>query len=162
MKISFRAAGQVYTLDLEQTQLGYRALLEGQVFDVRVVKVEPGVFHLEIEGRPATIFWASEGPQRWVSYQGRTFLVDKRTSLARRRPEEAGAENKLRAPMPGQVRSVEVASGDLVTKGQTLLLLEAMKMEIRIQAPCDGQVARLMVEIGDTVERDQLLVEINV
>ena len=161
MKVSFRVDDRVHTLDLEKTPQGYQAILEGQVFKVQVVKVDPGVFHLEIDGRPATIYWAREGTERWISFQGQTTLVDKRTSLARRRPEDIGTENRLRAPMPGQVRAVEVTSGDPVTKGQTLMLLEAMKMEIRIQSPRDGQVARLAVAVGDLVERDQLLVEIS-
>ena len=62
--------------------------------------------------------------------------------------------------MPGQVRAVNVAEGESVTKGQTLLVLEAMKMEIRIQAPRDGKVAKLFVQQGQTVEREQMLIEI--
>jgi pyruvate carboxylase subunit B len=62
--------------------------------------------------------------------------------------------------MPGQVRAVNVQAGDPVTKGQTLLLLEAMKMEIRVQAPMDGVVKRLIVKQGQTVEREQVLIEI--
>ena len=48
-----------------------------------------------------------------------------------------------------------------MTKGQTLLVLEAMKMEIRIQAPRDGKVMKLFVEQGQTVEREQILIEID-
>ena len=47
----------------------------------------------------------------------------------------------VRAPMPAQVRDVQVQAGDTVEKGQTLLLLEAMKMEIRIKAPIAGQLS---------------------
>jgi biotin carboxyl carrier protein len=61
--------------------------------------------------------------------------------------------------MPGQVRSVEVAPGQAVKKGQTLVVVEAMKMEMRVQAPRDGTVKRLLARQGDTVERGQLLVE---
>jgi len=56
---------------------------------------------------------------------------------------------------------VNVAEGDAVESGQTLLVLEAMKMEIRIQAPMDGVVARLAVGEGDTVEREEFLVEVD-
>ena len=59
-----------------------------------------------------------------------------------------------------QVRTVNVREGDTVTKGQTLLVLEAMKMEIRIQAPQDGVVTKSFVEQGQTVEREQILMEI--
>jgi biotin carboxyl carrier protein len=62
--------------------------------------------------------------------------------------------------MPGQVRAVNVSEGEAVVKGQTLMLLEAMKMEIRIQAAMDGQVRKLFVVQGQTVEREQALVEI--
>jgi biotin carboxyl carrier protein len=62
--------------------------------------------------------------------------------------------------MPGQVQEVSVAEGTEVTKGQTLVLLEAMKMEIRIQAPQDGEIAQVFVEAGQSVDRDQALVEL--
>jgi biotin carboxyl carrier protein len=61
--------------------------------------------------------------------------------------------------MPGQVRSVAVRVGDVVKKGQTLLTMEAMKMEIRIQALKDGTVKTLHVSQGQTVEREQILIE---
>jgi biotin carboxyl carrier protein len=62
--------------------------------------------------------------------------------------------------MPGQIRAVKVNEGDVVTKGQTLLVLEAMKMEIRIHAPGDGRVKELFVKKGQTVEREQVLMNI--
>jgi biotin carboxyl carrier protein len=61
--------------------------------------------------------------------------------------------------MPGQVVDVLVAEGETVTRGQTLVILEAMKMEIRAAAPADGRVKRLLVGKGDVVERGQHLVE---
>jgi biotin carboxyl carrier protein len=64
----------------------------------------------------------------------------------------------LVAPMPGLVRSVNVVEGESVMKGQTLLTVEAMKMEIRIQAPKDGVVKSLTVKVGQTVEREQILI----
>ena len=62
--------------------------------------------------------------------------------------------------MPGQVRAVNVSEGEAVVKGQTLAVLEAMKMEIRIQSPADGKVKKLYIKQGQTVEREQTLIEI--
>ncbi|HEY81509.1 MAG TPA: pyruvate carboxylase subunit B, partial [Caldilineae bacterium] len=59
---------------------------------------------------------------------------------------------------PGQVRAVHAASGDAVSQGQTLMLLEAMKMEIRVQAPCDGVVEAVRADAGQVVEKDEVLV----
>jgi biotin carboxyl carrier protein len=62
--------------------------------------------------------------------------------------------------MPGRVLDVLVAEGDSVQKGDTLVLLEAMKMELRVQAPVDGQIACVLCAAGQVVERGQLLVEL--
>jgi biotin carboxyl carrier protein len=52
------------------------------------------------------------------------------------------------------------AEGEAVTRGQTLLLLEAMKMELRVTAPADGRVWRVHCATGQVVERGQLLIEL--
>ena len=62
--------------------------------------------------------------------------------------------------MPGQVRQVRVAEGDRVERGQTLIVLEAMKMEIRVPATHAGRVARLLVQEGQVVERGQPLIDV--
>ena len=67
----------------------------------------------------------------------------------------------LTAPMPGAVLATEVNSGDKVSKGDLLLILEAMKMEHRITATMDGIISKLHVATGDQVENGQLLVTLN-
>ena len=66
----------------------------------------------------------------------------------------------LIAPMPGAILATEVKSGDTVSKGDVLIVLEAMKMEHRITAPRDGKVENVHVTIGDQVEKEQLLVSL--
>lgn len=65
------------------------------------------------------------------------------------------------APMPGNILDIKVANGASVTKGQVLVILEAMKMENEIVAPQDGTVASINVSKGDTVEAGQTLVSLN-
>ncbi len=62
--------------------------------------------------------------------------------------------------MPGRVLDVLVAVGDVVAKGATLVLLEAMKMELRINAPLDGRITKVACVPGQIVARDQPLVEL--
>ena len=68
----------------------------------------------------------------------------------------AGGE-KIAAPMPATILSVNVAAGDAVKKGQVLMILEAMKMENEIMAPCDGTVTSVSVTKGAAVESGALL-----
>lgn len=66
-------------------------------------------------------------------------------------PAPAGAGEKVTAPMPGTILDVKVSVGDTVTKGQAIMVLEAMKMENDIVAPCDGKITSVTVKKGDTV-----------
>ena len=70
------------------------------------------------------------------------------------------ADTSVYAPMPGQVRQVLIEEGEDVSSGQLLLLLEAMKMEIRILSPGDGKIIRLNVKEDQQVDKDDFLLEI--
>ncbi len=76
---------------------------------------------------------------------------------------EAAAEvGRLTAPMPGKVVSFAVKAGDKVTKGQTLAVMEAMKMEHTISAPADGEVLELLYAAGDQVAEGSELLKLSV
>jgi acetyl-CoA carboxylase biotin carboxylase subunit len=90
---------------------------------------------------------------------GVTYTLSKgNTAQSRRKAHHA--EGALTAVMPGQVTKILVSVGDTVTKGQTLALLEAMKMEIRVNAPSDGTVQNILVEQGQVVERGAVIIEL--
>ncbi|MCW1382430.1 acetyl/propionyl/methylcrotonyl-CoA carboxylase subunit alpha [Novosphingobium sp. KCTC 2891] len=85
--------------------------------------------------------------------------------LVRLERTEGGAggiasDGAIRAPMPGRVISVDVAAGQAVTKGQKLMVLEAMKMEHALTAPFDGTVAELTVAAGAQVQVEALLARV--
>lgn len=161
MKLSFEHNSESISLDLTPTGSGksYRATVGDRSLDVEIFQSKDGRLDLLIDGERVTAYVSSDNTKRWVTVNGQTVVLTK-SSGTRRSGHAHHAAGELTAPMPGQVRAVNVGEGDAVTKGQTLLLLEAMKMEIRIQSPQDGVVKKLLVKQGQTVEREQLLVEI--
>jgi biotin carboxyl carrier protein len=66
----------------------------------------------------------------------------------------------LTAPMPGKILSVEVGHGDRVSRGQTLVILEAMKMKNAIKSPYDGVVLEIKVRPDQTVAHGDLLLQL--
>ncbi len=67
--------------------------------------------------------------------------------------------NQVMAPMPGLVLNIEIEQGQSVSKGEALVILEAMKMENVIKSPGDGVIKRIAVSQGDAVEKNTLLIE---
>jgi len=68
---------------------------------------------------------------------------------------------QIKAPMPGLVLNVLVAVGDQVNKGDSLLVLEAMKMENMIKSPTDGTIKKIEIKQGDKVEKNEVLISFN-
>ncbi|RIK96273.1 MAG: 3-methylcrotonyl-CoA carboxylase [Burkholderiales bacterium] len=120
---------------------------------------------VRIDGHRLPIHVAFEGPptrpsRMWLDHCGfAAGVVDAASLPSRRMRAEAGGE--LRARMHGRVATIAVAEGDRVRAGQTLLSIEAMKMEHRIGSPTSGRVAAIAVSVGAQVSPATLLVRID-
>jgi biotin carboxyl carrier protein len=162
MKTVFELGSQTYTADVIPGRSGssFRVHLGEETIDVEVLQAGDGKLELLIDGRRVTAYVSPDNAKRWVTVNGHTALLVISSGARTRGSARHHAAGELTAPMPGQVRAVNVSEGETVKKGQTLLLLEAMKMEIRVQAPQDGVVKTLYVRQGQSVEREQMLIEI--
>ena len=160
MKLSFEYNSESISMDLTPAGSGksYRAVLGDRNVDVEILQSKDGRLDLLIDGERVTAYVSSDHTKRWVTLNGQTLVLTKFSGARKSGHGHHHTAGELTAPMPGQVRAVNVGEGDAVTRGQTLLLLEAMKMEIRVQAPFDGKVSSVPVKIGQTVEREQVLV----
>lgn len=76
-------------------------------------------------------------------------------------PSGAAGKIPVSAPMPGNVLKINVNVGDKVASGQTVAILEAMKMENEIASPADGVVASINVSQGDSVNTGDVLITLN-
>jgi Acetyl/propionyl-CoA carboxylase, alpha subunit len=160
MKLIFDCNSQSFPIDLTPSGKSYRATLGEKTVEVEILQAKDGKLDFLIDGKRLTAYVSSDNRKHWVSVNGQTIVLTQPAAGAQRKGSSHEHASELAAPMPGQVRAVNVVEGESVTKGQTLLVLEAMKMEIRIQAPRDGKVAKLFVQQGQTVEREQMLIEI--
>lgn len=128
---------------------------------------QPGVWRLDRsettsgESRRDEALGALDDRDRaWVWVDGRTVVLDPPEQRARRGGGQAGHDT-LAAPMPATVAAVSVAAGDHVQAGDTLVLLEAMKMEVPLRAPHTGIVTAVRCAVGDLVQPGTPLVEID-
>jgi 3-methylcrotonyl-CoA carboxylase alpha subunit len=118
----------------------------------------PGEVRLGPEGSTPT--WvATSGDIRWVFLNGSVYELEAHAE-GRRRRRAASGHSSLSAPMPATVIRVEVSPGGHVRRGDTLVILEAMKMELPIRADTDGTVTNVFCKPGDLVQPGVALVEI--
>lgn len=101
---------------------------------------------------------AAAGDARWVYLDGRVYEMD--VEVAGRRRRTASSHGSLSAPMPATVVRVDVSAGAKVRRGDTLVILEAMKMELPIRAVSDGTVASVSCRPGDLVQPGMPLIEL--
>lgn len=160
MEYQYQRGSERHDVTLETSAHGLRAVIAGQTYAVAIIEQQPGRLIIRIEDQIYNVHWAVADQKRWISLQGCTYELEKPSPRARALSQESGAENQLRAPMPAQVREVFVTAGDEVVLGAPLLILEAMKMEIRLTAPTDARVVDVLANVGDSVERDQVLIQL--
>lgn len=107
--------------------------------------------------RVTRVYAVAAGAITWVFHDGVTYEI---VEDAPARARGAAAHESLMAPMPATVVHVKVAPGDIVTRGDILIVLEAMKMELPVRAPADGRVTAVHCEPGQLVQPDTSLIEI--
>lgn len=117
----------------------------------------PGELIVRDGDRVARLYAVVDGATAWVFHDGVTYEVVESSS---RRARSTAAGESLTAPMPATVVQVKVAPGDPVTRGDILIVLEAMKMELPVRATADGRVVAIHCEPGQLVQPDTSLIEL--
>ena len=122
-----------------------------------LVSVNGNKYHVSVDGNE-------------ISVNGTTYNVDleadkgtpvgKKPEPKKEGKKAVGNENEVVASMSANVFKVQVAVGDKVIAGQSLIVLEAMKMEIPIESPRDGEVAEILTQKGATVSTGDVLVKL--
>jgi acetyl/propionyl-CoA carboxylase alpha subunit len=156
MQHRFLFGDEPLTFEVVDLMNGLELRLGDQRHVLSDLQMAPGRVEFMLDDERHQLDLVRQHDDLWIAYRGRTYHL---TTVARSRSQgdSAADEGILRAPMPGQVRALEASPGEHVVKGQTVILLEAMKLEIKIQAPADGVIAALDVQAGDHIQKGQIL-----
>jgi 3-methylcrotonyl-CoA carboxylase alpha subunit len=120
----------------------------------------PGLYAVDDGTRQWQVAVADAGEAVWVSVDGQVGIVEVETGAAPVRRKKTPAGDSMMAPMPATVVKVLVEPGQSVAEGATILVLEAMKMELPIRAPRHGVVRAVRCAQGELVQPGVALVEL--
>jgi len=152
-----RCGDEAFDVQVRETKGTFEARVGGRVIRFGLEPAGPGVFVVRDGTRASTLHLATDGATVHLSWDGVAYtLVQEREGARVAHRHDPGA---LQAPMPGRVALVRVVPGQRVTRGEELLVVEAMKMENALRAPRDGVVRAVHVAAGDLVGPGRPLVE---
>jgi biotin carboxyl carrier protein len=156
--------GEVRRVSVEVRDAGVVVREGDAVLEAEVRRVSPNELRFRLGERSVRIFLARDGERTFVSVDGRQFVISESRADTGRPgggdDQAAGGSLRIKAPMPGKVTKLAVAVGEEVRKNQTLVIVEAMKMENEIKTAVDGVVTKVHVAVGDLVDAERPLVEI--
>lgn len=158
MHHAFKLGDELHNVELSRAAAVYRLHLGDRQIPVDLATAADGRAWLTLGERHVEVVIATRGDDVFVHVDGEAYQLRYQHPLNRLAAQAGGsAEDHIRAPMPGSIVIVSVKAGDTVTKGQTLLVMESMKMETTVAAPRDGVIAAVTYEKGQTFDRDALL-----
>ena len=131
----------------------YIAKVNGKTYEVEVERADRGYAPI-----PRSTYTGEAEPAKAAPAPAPTPAPAPAPTSAPTPAQAAAGDTPVNSPMPGSVFKVVAREGQSVTAGETLLILEAMKMEIEVAAPTAGTVKQIAVSEGNTIETDQLLV----
>jgi biotin carboxyl carrier protein len=139
--------GEARAVDFRVLRRGelYSMLLDHLSFEA-VVEERDEIYHVLMDGDLYEVEVTDERSRRLAS----AFMAF----------GDTGGEVSIRAPMPGLIVRIAVAEGQTVSKGETLMILESMKMENELKSPRDGTIHRILVSAGENVEQNKILVTV--
>lgn len=129
----------------------YKYKINGNLYNVTVNDVEENIARVEVNGTPYNV--ELDKPIAAPKSVVRPAAAPKTSTgapVVAAKPTTSGKAG-VKSPLPGVILDIKVKVGDVVKKGQTIIILEAMKMENNIHADKDGKVAEIKVNKGESV-----------
>ena len=138
----------------------YKFSIRGNDYDVEIKEFEGNIAKIEVNG---TIYEVEVHNKEVKTSKTPTLVrpvvsVDRKDSKIKKTVSSRGTT--VKAPLPGNIFKILKNVGDQVKKGETILIMEAMKMENNIMAEKEGTIVSMKVQVGDTVLQNDILAEI--
>ncbi len=128
----------------------YKYKINGNLYNVVIGDIEDNIAHVEVNGTHYNVEMEKKPKAAPVAVKPVARPAVKPAAAAPAKPA-AAAKSGVKSPLPGVILDIKVKEGDTVKKGQTVIILEAMKMENSINADKDGKITSILVSKGESV-----------
>jgi biotin carboxyl carrier protein len=151
--------GNLHEIDIVRRRPHLVVRIDGREHEVSGIgSYRDGRQSIEIAGTAVHFARAHAGDRQLLRLDGRSFeakLLDPRSQAS-----GGSGQDSVRAPMPGAVISVHKAVGDRVSRGETIITIESMKLQTALLAPRDGVIAAILRVAGEVFDKDEVIVRL--
>jgi biotin carboxyl carrier protein len=160
MDFDYEYGGKVYHLSVKEDKNIFKVEVDGEAVPTEVLVFNAGFMKFSIGNRVHKAVVSRDKDVVNVFMDGMVYRLKEHKAGALKPGSSNEAEGNLNSPISGKVVKVLVKPGDVITKGQELLIIEAMKMEHKVKAPYAGKVKAVNFKVDDKVDIGQLLVDV--
>ena len=161
MFINYEHENHVYYVTVERREKYFFITYDNTEYRVEAEEIEPGHLKIKLGDRILKSVITEGEKEKYVFVEGDVFFV-KNVELTGTKKTKKKEEGSLNSPISGKVVKVEVKVGDKVSKGDVLMVIEAMKMEYLIRAPDNGKITKINFNENDQIEIGQSTVEMKI
>jgi glutaconyl-CoA/methylmalonyl-CoA decarboxylase subunit gamma len=137
----------------------YKFTISGSDYEVHIKDIEDNIAEVDVNGTLYEVLVHNEIKTSKTPRLVRKPL-EKMPGEGQIKKKESSGKHEVTAPLPGTILKLNISVGDMVSEGQNLLVMEAMKMENQVQTTKGGEVLAIKVNVGDAVQQDDVLLEI--
>lgn len=160
MEFKFRQLNEDHTVTIQRHKDGYMAVIDGEQYRIDDFRLEGNLLFVKLDGVQHRVYCARGKGTVHVAVGSEHYSFSSTKDAKTARATAAQSADSVSSPMPGLVVKIPVAVGDRVTAGQTLAIVEAMKMQNELFSPRDGTVRTINVREGDQVDALQPIVDL--
>ena len=160
MTYTFKLGNSTYKVDFEEKEGLSVFSIDGENKEVEFRRIDENTYSILANNRSITVGIFREGKKIQVFHEGDLYEIEAISGRDASQAEGTGSLN-ITAPMHSRVVKILKQQGDSVEVGDSVVVVEAMKMESELKASASGTIKEIRVKEGDTVEKDSVLVALS-
>ena len=155
MALKFSVEGEAREIEIIRRKPCLVLKISGREYEVAEERCKEPRGRMRVNGRVVDFVAARDGTTSFVRLDGRSWRI----SAVDPRDNSAGLAggSDIRAPMPGVIVSLHKQEGEAVKRGETVVTIESMKLQMALPAPRDGIIARLLKKADETFDKDEVV-----
>ena len=156
MTYTFRLGNKTYKVDFEEKEGLSLFSVDGEQKEIEFLRIDESTYSILVDNQSITVGIFREGKKIQVFHEGDLYEIEAVSGRDASQTEGTGSLN-ITAPMHSRVVKILKKQGDSVEVGDSVVVVEAMKMESELKASVSGIIKEIRVKEGDTAEKDSVL-----